>query len=286
MRQLKITDSITNRNNRSLSLYLNEVGKFELLSAEEEVSLAVRIREGDQGALERLTKANLRFVISVAKQYQFQGMVLEDLINEGNAGLVKAAKRFDETKGFKFISYAVWWIRQSIMAAISVQARAVRIPGNQISNLVKMRRSQAELEQRLEREPSLEELALELDISVDKVATSISNGERQISVDAPSAFMDEGSLLDTLASADRATDQQLIDDSLLVRINQVLMQLGWRERQILTMFYGLNHSEPRKLEDIADQLKLTTERVRQLKMKALLQIRNSSSGRDLLGELG
>ncbi|WP_354004746.1 sigma-70 family RNA polymerase sigma factor [Olivibacter sp. 47] len=162
MRQLKISDSITNRNNRSLSLYLNEVSKFELISADEEVSLAEKIREGDQLALERLTKANLRFVISVAKQYQHQGLVLEDLINEGNAGLVKAARRFDETKGFKFISYAVWWIRQSIMSAISIQSRAVRLPGNQISNLIKLRRSQAEMEQRLEREPSVEELAVEL----------------------------------------------------------------------------------------------------------------------------
>ncbi|WP_134088851.1 RNA polymerase sigma factor RpoD/SigA [Olivibacter sp. XZL3] len=282
MRQLKISDSITNRNNRSLSLYLSEVSKFELINADEEVALAEKIREGDRGALERLTKANLRFVISVAKQYQHQGMVLEDLINEGNAGLVKAAKRFDETKGFKFISYAVWWIRQSIISAISVQSRAVRLPGNQISNLIKLRRLQAEMEQRLEREPSVEELAVELGTSVDKVITSVVNAERQVSIDAPSVFSEEERLSDSLASNDPATDQQLIQDSLFIRIDQVLKRLSGRERQILTMFYGLNNHEPQTLDEIAYRLKLTPERIRQLKAKTLLQIKNSSSGRDLL----
>lgn len=282
MRQLKISDSITNRNNRSLSLYLNEVSKFELISADEEVSLAEKIREGDQLALERLTKANLRFVISVAKQYQHQGLVLEDLINEGNAGLVKAARRFDETKGFKFISYAVWWIRQSIMSAISIQSRAVRLPGNQISNLIKLRRSQAEMEQRLEREPSVEELAVELGTTTDRIIASFTNAERQLSIDAPSVFSEEERLLDSLASSDPATDQQLIQDSLFLRIDLVLKKLSSRERQILTMFYGLSNSEPQTLDEIAYQLKLTPERIRQLKTKALLHIKNSSSGRDLL----
>lgn len=282
MRQLKISDSITNRNNRSLSLYLNEVSKFELISADEEVSLAEKIREGDQLALERLTKANLRFVISVAKQYQHQGLVLEDLINEGNAGLVKAARRFDETKGFKFISYAVWWIRQSIMSAISIQSRAVRLPGNQISNLIKLRRSQAEMEQRLEREPSVEELAVELGTTTDRIIASFANAERQLSIDAPSVFSEEERLLDSLASSDPATDQQLIQDSLFLRIDLVLKKLSSRERQILTMFYGLSNSEPQTLDEIAYQLKLTPERIRQLKTKALLHIKNSSSGRDLL----
>ncbi|MCL4642046.1 MULTISPECIES: sigma-70 family RNA polymerase sigma factor [Olivibacter] len=285
MRQLKISDSITNRNNRSLSLYLNEVSKFELISADEEVSLAEKIREGDQLALERLTKANLRFVISVAKQYQHQGLVLEDLINEGNAGLVKAARRFDETKGFKFISYAVWWIRQSIMSAISIQSRAVRLPGNQISNLIKLRRSQAEMEQRLEREPSVEELAVELGTTTDRIIASFANAERQLSIDAPSVFSEEERLLDSLASSDPATDQQLIQDSLFLRIDLVLKKLSSRERQILTMFYGLSNSEPQTLDEIAYQLKLTPERIRQLKTKALLHIKNSSSGRDLLQHL-
>jgi len=285
MRQLKISDSITNRNNRSLSLYLNEVSKFELISADEEVSLAEKIREGDQLALERLTKANLRFVISVAKQYQHQGLVLEDLINEGNAGLVKAARRFDETKGFKFISYAVWWIRQSIMSAISIQSRAVRLPGNQISNLIKLRRSQAEMEQRLEREPSVEELAVELGTTTDRIIASFANAERQLSIDAPSVFSEEERLLDSLASPDPATDQQLIQDSLFLRIDLVLKKLSSRERQILTMFYGLSNSEPQTLDEIAYQLKLTPERIRQLKTKALLHIKNSSSGRDLLQHL-
>uniref|UniRef100_F4C2T6 RNA polymerase, sigma 70 subunit, RpoD subfamily n=1 Tax=Sphingobacterium sp. (strain 21) TaxID=743722 RepID=F4C2T6_SPHS2 len=285
MRQLKISDSITNRNNRSLSLYLNEVSKFELISADEEVSLAEKIREGDQLALERLTKANLRFVISVAKQYQHQGLVLEDLINEGNAGLVKAARRFDETKGFKFISYAVWWIRQSIMSAISIQSRAVRLPGNQISNLIKLRRSQAEMEQRLEREPSVEELAVELGTTTDRIIASFTNAERQLSIDAPSVFSEEERLLDSLASSDPATDQQLIQDSLFLRIDLVLKKLSSRERQILTMFYGLSNSEPQTLDEIAYQLKLTPERIRQLKTKALLHIKNSSSGRDLLQHL-
>lgn len=281
MRQLKIFDSITRRDNRSLSLYLTEVSKFELISADEEVTLAERIREGDQAALERLTKANLRFVISVAKQYQHQGLVLEDLINEGNMGLVKAAKRFDETKGFKFISYAVWWIRQSIMAAISIQSRAVRLPGNQISSLIKLRKSQSVLEQRLERGPSVEELAVELDVSIDKVIASLSNAERHVSIDAPSIFAEDERLLDTLSNTDPDTDEQLLQDSLHTNIHRMLQRLNERERQILTMFYGLSNTEPQTLEAISFQLNLSTERIRQLKTKALQHIKNSSFGKDL-----
>jgi len=282
MRQLKISESITNRNNHSLSLYLTEVSKIELISPDEEAVLAKKIREGDQGALERLTRANLRFVISVAKQYQHQGLVLEDLINEGNLGLVKAAKRFDETKGFKFISYAVWWIRQSIMSAVSIQSRVVRLPGNQISNLIKVRKSQALLEQRLEREPSIEELALDLDTSPERIIDSLKNAERQISVDAPSIRMEEGTLLDVLPNMDPPTDQQLVLDSLNIQIHKALGNLSQRERQILVLFYGLFSNEPHTLEEIADELNLTRERIRQIKTKALLHIKHSSSGRDLL----
>jgi RNA polymerase primary sigma factor len=282
MRQLKISESITNRNNHSLSLYLTEVSKIELISPDEEAVLAKKIREGDQGALERLTRANLRFVISVAKQYQHQGLVLEDLINEGNLGLVKAAKRFDETKGFKFISYAVWWIRQSIMSAVSIQSRVVRLPGNQISNLIKVRKSQALLEQKLEREPSIEELALDLDTSPERIIDSLKNAERQISVDAPSIRMEEGTLLDVLPNMEPATDQQLVMDSLNIQIHKALGNLSQRERQILVLFYGLFSNEPHTLEEIADELNLTRERIRQIKTKALLHIKHSSSGRDLL----
>jgi RNA polymerase primary sigma factor len=285
MRQLKISESITNRNNHSLSLYLTEVSKIELISPDEEAVLAKKIREGDQGALERLTRANLRFVISVAKQYQHQGLVLEDLINEGNLGLVKAAKRFDETKGFKFISYAVWWIRQSIMSAVSIQSRVVRLPGNQISNLIKVRKSQALLEQRLEREPSIEELALDLDTSPERIIDSLKNAERQISVDAPSIRMEEGTLLDVLPNMDPPTDQQLVMDSLNIQIHKALGNLSQRERQILVLFYGLFSNEPHTLEEIADELNLTRERIRQIKTKALLHIKHSSSGRDLLSHI-
>lgn len=281
MRQLKISDSITVRNNRSLSLYLTEIGKFELLDANEEVFLAERIRAGDQLALERLTKANLRFVISVAKQYQHQGLVLEDLINEGNAGLVKAATRFDETRGFKFISYAVWWIRQSIMSAISIQSRVVRLPGNQINNLIKVRKSQSMLEQRLEREPSMEELAADLDTSTDHIIASLAHAERSLSIDAPSIFSDEERLLDTLPNTDDAADQQLVQDSLITQINHILEGLPPRERQILILFYGLNNHPAQTLEEIGSLLKLTPERIRQLKTMAILHIRKSSAGKYL-----
>jgi len=281
MRQLKISDSITVRNNRSLSLYLTEIGKFELLDADEEVFLAERIRAGDQVALERLTKANLRFVISVAKQYQYQGLVLEDLINEGNAGLVKAARRFDETRGFKFISYAVWWIRQSIMSAISIQSRVVRLPGNQITNLIKVRKSQSMLEQHLEREPSMEELAADLGTSADKIIASLAHAERSLSIDAPSIFSEEERLLDTLPNTDDATDQQLIQDSLKTQINHILGELPEREQQILTLFYGLNNHTAQTLEEIGYLLKLTPERIRQLKATAILHIRKSSAGKHL-----
>lgn len=285
MRQLKISVSITNRESHLLKLYLNDVSRFEMVSADEEVLLARKVRNGDQAALERLIKSNLRFVISVAKQYQHQGMQLEDLINEGNVGLIKAAKKFDETKGFKFISYAVWWIRQSIIAAVSTQSRSVRLPANQITGVINLKKAQSRLEQRLEREPSVEELAQDMDTSIEKVMSSLKNMERQVSIDAPSMFMEEGTLLDTLPNPDPAADQQLMRDSVSIHIKTVLENLPERERQILTMFYGLNNCEAQTLEEIADQLKLTRERIRQIKEKALQVIRNSSWGKKLFSSL-
>ncbi|MGX5691316.1 sigma-70 family RNA polymerase sigma factor [Arcticibacter tournemirensis] len=276
MRQLKISQSITNRETQSLDKYLTEIGKVDLVTAQEEVVLAQKIREGDHAALERLTKANLRFVVSVAKQYQNQGLVLGDLINEGNVGLIKAAKRFDETKGFKFISYAVWWIRQSIISAISTQSRAVRLPGNQIGNLVRIRREQSRLEQEFEREPSPSELAESLETTIDKIADSLSNSGRQLSMDAPFVAGEEGTLLDVMESGDPGTDSKLIQDSLSIEINRSLAKLNPRDQGVLILFYGLQNNAPHTLEEIAEKLSLTRERVRQLKDKALQNIRRSS----------
>lgn len=276
MRQLKISQSITNRETQSLDKYLTEIGKVDLVTAQEEVVLAQKIREGDHAALERLTKANLRFVVSVAKQYQNQGLVLGDLINEGNVGLIKAAKRFDETKGFKFISYAVWWIRQSIISAISTQSRAVRLPGNQIGNLVRIRREQSRLEQEFEREPSPSELAESLETTTDKIADSLSNSGRQLSMDAPFVAGEEGTLLDVMESGDPGTDSKLIQDSLSIEIDRSLAKLNPRDQGVLILFYGLQNNHPHTLEEIAEKLSLTRERVRQLKDKALQNIRRSS----------
>lgn len=276
MRQLKISQSITNRETQSLDKYLTEIGKVDLVTAQEDVVLAQKIREGDHAALERLTKANLRFVVSVAKQYQNQGLVLGDLINEGNVGLIKAAKRFDETKGFKFISYAVWWIRQSIISAISTQSRAVRLPGNQIGNLVRIRREQSRLEQEFEREPSPSELAESLETTIDKIADSLSNSGRQLSMDAPFVAGEEGTLLDVMESGDPGTDSKLIQDSLSIEINRSLAKLNPRDQGVLILFYGLQNNAPHTLEEIAEKLSLTRERVRQLKDKALQNIRRSS----------
>ncbi|MEO3404214.1 RNA polymerase sigma factor RpoD/SigA [Mucilaginibacter sp. CAU 1740] len=276
MRQLKISQSITNRESASLEKYLHDIGKVDLISAEEEVILAQKIREGDQVALERLTKTNLRFVVSVAKQYQNQGLTLGDLINEGNLGLIKAAKRFDETKGFKFISYAVWWIRQSILSAIAEQSRIVRLPLNQIGSLSKIHKAASKLEQEYERQPTPEELADNLEISVDKIADSMNNAGRQISMDAPFIQGEENTLLDVLASSDAATDTEVMADSLSQEIKRSLGILAERDREVLMLFFGLGGNAPHSLEEIGEKFDLTRERVRQLKDKALMRLRHNS----------
>jgi len=279
MRQLKITQSITNRESQSLDKYLHEIGKVDLITAEEEVILAQKIREGDQAALERLTKTNLRFVVSVAKQYQNQGLTLGDLINEGNLGLIKAAKRFDETKGFKFISYAVWWIRQSILSAVADQSRIVRLPLNQVGTLSKIRKSSSKLEQQFERVPTPEELAEDLETTVEKISDSLSNAGRHLSFDAPFVAGEENTLLDVMQSTDAETDSMLITDSLSQEIKRSLGILAERERQVITLFFGLGSSTAHSLEEIGEKFSLTRERVRQIKDKALMRLRQNSKSR-------
>lgn len=279
MRQLKITQSITNRESQSLDKYLSEIAKVDLITAQEEVILAQKIREGDQVALERLTKTNLRFVVSVAKQYQNQGLTLGDLINEGNLGLIKAAKRFDETKGFKFISYAVWWIRQSILSAVAEQSRIVRLPLNQVGSLSKIRKSSSKLEQQFERPPTPEELAEDLETTAEKIADALSNSGRHISVDAPFITGEENTLLDVLQSADAGTDSDLMIDSLTQEIKRSLGILAERERQVIVLFFGLNSTSAHSLEEIGEKFNLTRERVRQIKDKALLRLRQNSKSR-------
>lgn len=286
MRQLKITQSITNRESQSLDKYLHEIGKVDLITAEEEVILAQKIREGDQAALERLTKTNLRFVVSVAKQYQNQGLTLGDLINEGNLGLIKAAKRFDETKGFKFISYAVWWIRQSILQAIAEQSRIVRLPLNQVGSLSKISKAFSKLEQEYEREPSPEELADILDTTVDKVSDTLSNSGRHVSMDAPFVQGEENTLLDVLENTDPDTDSSLIDESLSEEIKRSLATLTEREREIIVLFFGLGTNQQLSLEEIGEKFNLTRERVRQIKDKALQRLRHTSRSRILKSYLG
>lgn len=286
MRQLKITQSITNRESQSLDKYLHEIGKVDLITAEEEVILAQRIREGDQVALEKLTKTNLRFVVSVAKQYQNQGLTLGDLINEGNLGLIKAAKRFDETKGFKFISYAVWWIRQSILQAIAEQSRIVRLPLNQVGSLSKISKAFSRLEQEYEREPSPEELADILETTVDKVSDTLSNSGRHVSMDAPFVQGEENTLLDVLENADPDTDSILIDESLSEEIKRSLATLTEREREIIVLFFGLGSNHQLSLEEIGEKFSLTRERVRQIKDKALQRLRHTSRSRILKSYLG
>lgn len=287
MRQLKITQSITNRESQSLDKYLHEIGKVDLITAEEEVILAQKIREGDQAALERLTKTNLRFVVSVAKQYQNQGLTLGDLINEGNLGLIKAAKRFDETKGFKFISYAVWWIRQSILQAIAEQSRIVRLPLNQVGSLSKISKAFSKLEQEYEREPSPEELADILETTVDKVSDTLSNSGRHVSMDAPFVQGEENTLLDVLENADPDTDSTLIDESLSEEIKRSLATLTEREREIIILFFGLSGANHQlSLEEIGEKFSLTRERVRQIKDKALQRLRHTSRSRILKSYLG
>ena len=279
MRQLKITQSITNRESQSLDKYLSEIAKVDLITAQEEVILAQKIREGDQAALERLTKTNLRFVVSVAKQYQNQGLTLGDLINEGNLGLIKAAKRFDETKGFKFISYAVWWIRQSILSAVAEQSRIVRLPLNQVGSLSKIRKSSSKLEQQFERQPTPEELAEDLETTAEKIADALSNSGRHVSVDAPFITGEENTLLDVLQSGDAETDSDLMIDSLTQEIKRSLGILAERERQVIVLFFGLNSTAAHSLEEIGEKFSLTRERVRQIKDKALMRLRQNSKSR-------
>lgn len=286
MRQLKITQSITNRESQSLDKYLHEIGKVDLITAEEEVILAQKIREGDQAALERLTKTNLRFVVSVAKQYQNQGLTLGDLINEGNLGLIKAAKRFDETKGFKFISYAVWWIRQSILQAIAEQSRIVRLPLNQVGSLSKISKAFSKLEQEYEREPSPEELADILETTVDKISDTLSNSGRHVSMDAPFVQGEENTLLDVLDNKEPMTDSMLIDESLAEEIKRSLSSLTEREREIIVLFFGLGAGSPFSLEEIGEKFNLTRERVRQIKDKALQRLRHTSRSKILKSYLG
>lgn len=286
MRQLKITQSITNRESQSLDKYLHEIGKVDLITAEEEVILAQKIREGDQAALERLTKTNLRFVVSVAKQYQNQGLTLGDLINEGNLGLIKAAKRFDETKGFKFISYAVWWIRQSILQAIAEQSRIVRLPLNQVGSLSKITKAFSKLEQEYEREPSPEELADNLETTVEKISDTLSNSGRHVSMDAPFVQGEENTLLDVLENSDPNTDSNLINESLSEEIKRSLSTLTEREREIIVLFFGLSTNHPLSLEEIGEKFNLTRERVRQIKDKALQRLRHTSRSKILKSYLG
>ena len=274
MRQLKITKSITNRESASLDKYLQEIGREELISVDEEVKLAQRIRKGDRAALEKLTCANLRFVVSVAKQYQNQGLSLPDLINEGNLGLIKAAEKFDETRGFKFISYAVWWIRQSILQALAEQSRIVRLPLNQVGALGKINKALSKFEQENERRPSAEELAEELDIPFEKISDTIKISGRHISVDAPFVEGEDNSLLDVLANDDSPmADSSLNQESLSKEVDRALNQLHERERDILKMFFGIGCQEM-TLEEIGDYFNLTKERIRQIEAKALRKLRN------------
>lgn len=286
MRQLKITKSITNRESASLDKYLQEIGKYELITVEEEVELAQRIRKGDQSAIERLTRANLRFVVSVAKQYQNQGLGLPDLINEGNLGLIKAAEKFDETRGFKFISYAVWWIRQSIMQAINEQSRIVRLPLNQVSTLSRYNKIVQDFEQEHQRKPSPEELAKLMDLSQEKVTDTIKVSGRHVSVDAPFVQGEENSLLDVLENTDSlVADSNLMNESLSKEIERAFSTLTERERTILKLSFGIGTQEM-SLEEIGDKYGLTRERVRQIREKAIRRLRNTSRSNLLKAYLG
>ncbi len=286
MRQLKITKSITNRESASLDKYLQEIGRYELISVEEEVELAQRIRKGDQEAIEKLTQANLRFVVSVAKQYQNQGLTLPDLINEGNLGLIKAAEKFDETRGFKFISYAVWWIRQSIMQAINEQSRIVRLPLNQVSSLSKYNKAVAEFEQQHQRRPTADELSKLLDLPKEKVMDTMRVSGRHVSVDAPFAEGEDNSLLDVLENTDSPiADKGLINESLSKEIERAFSTLTERERLILKLSFGIGMPEM-SLEEIGEKFGLTRERVRQIREKAIRRLRNTSRSNLLKSYLG
>lgn len=287
MRQLKISKQITNRESQSLDKYLQEIGKVDLLTPDEEVELAKRIKEGDQIALEKLTKANLRFVVSVAKQYQNQGLSLGDLINEGNLGLIKAAQRFDETRGFKFISYAVWWIRQSILQALAEQSRIVRLPLNRVGSLNKISKTFSELEQKYEREPSPEELAEVLQVTTAEVVDTMKISGRHVSMDAPFVQGEENSLLDVLENDSEETpDQSLMTDSLRREVQRALSTLTQREADVITLYFGLNGEHAMTLEEIGEKFSLTRERVRQIKEKAIRRLRHTSRSKALKPYLG
>jgi RNA polymerase primary sigma factor len=287
MRQLKISKQITNRESQSLDKYLQEIGKVDLLTPDEEVELAKRIREGDQLALEKLTKANLRFVVSVAKQYQNQGLSLGDLINEGNLGLIKAAQRFDETRGFKFISYAVWWIRQSILQALAEQSRIVRLPLNRVGSLNKISKTFSDLEQKYEREPSPDELAEVLDVTTAEVVDTLKISGRHVSMDAPFVQGEENSLLDVLENDGEVTpDFELMNDSLRKEVMRALSTLTQREADVITLYFGLNGEHSMTLEEIGEKFNLTRERVRQIKEKAIRRLRHTSRSKALKPYLG
>ena len=287
MRQLKITKQVTNRETASLDKYLQEIGKVDLITADEEVELAQRIKAGDQTALEKLTKANLRFVVSVAKQYQNQGLTLPDLINEGNLGLIKAAKRFDETRGFKFISYAVWWIRQSILQALAEQYRIVRLPLNKIGSINKINKMFACLEQENERPPSAEEIAKKLDMTVNDVKESMKNSGRHVSMDAPLIEGEDSNLYDVLNSGESPNpDKKLLHESLRIEINRALETLTPREADVVKLYFGLGEHQPMTLEEIGETFDLTRERVRQIKEKAIRRLKHTSRSKILMTYLG
>jgi RNA polymerase primary sigma factor len=287
MRQLKISKQITNRESQSLDKYLQEIGKLGLISADEEVDLAKRIKEGDQIALEKLTKANLRFVVSVAKQYQNHGLTLGDLINEGNLGLIKAAMRFDEKRGFKFISYAVWWIRQSIMQALAEQSRIVRLPLNRVGSLSRISRTLSELEQKFQREPSNDEIAEVMGLTTEEVAANLKVSGRHISVDAPFAQGEDGSLLDVLVDVNGSSPEtQLMTDSLTQEVQRALATLTTRESEVIGLYFGLNNNASMTLEEIGEKFNLTRERVRQIKEKATKRLRHTSRSTTLKTFLG
>ena len=287
MRQLKITKQVTNRETASLDKYLQEIGKVDLITAEEEVELAQRIKAGDQVALEKLTKANLRFVVSVAKQYQNQGLTLPDLINEGNLGLIKAAQRFDETRGFKFISYAVWWIRQSILQALAEQSRIVRLPLNKIGSINKINKTYAFLEQAHERAPSAEEIAKELDMTINDVKESLKNSGRHVSMDAPLVEGEDSNLYDVLNSGESPNpDRMLLHESLRTEIERALETLTPREADVVRLYFGLGNQHAMTLEEIGETFDLTRERVRQIKENAIRRLKHTSRSKILKTYLG
>lgn len=286
MRQLKITKSITNRESASLEKYLQEIGHEELLTTEQEVELAQKIRKGDRKALERLCKANLRFVVSVAKQYQNQGLSLPDLINEGNLGLIKAAEKFDDTRGFKFISYAVWWIRQSILQAIAEQSRLVRLPLNQVGSVTRIMKEAYKFEQEYERKPSINEMAERIDMPEDKIADAMNANSHKVSVDAPFVNGEEGSIVDSMTNPDYpTTDNELVKESLRTEVERMIKLLGDREQKVIKAFFGIGEPEL-TLEEIGVKYNLTRERVRQIKEKAIRRIRHNTKNKLLKSYLG